>query len=150
MQKFYNSIIALLGGVCGFSVLYSLFFFINRFLAFLIVFLPTGLWLFLTLTIFNCLCEEGTKFLLIKKWTIGKFPYGFLLGLSWGVVEIFIHYIAKDVQLNPINSSMVIGLQIITAGIICYFVKKNKPIFGLFIAIILHTGFNLFMKWLAT
>ncbi len=138
-KRAYNSLIALSGGIFGFSVLYILFFFINPF----IILLPaTFLWVFLIL-VFNSFCEEGTKFLLIKKWEIGKFPYGFLLGFGWGGIENLMHFVARDTQLNPINSGIVIVLHIITAGIICYFVKKNKPILGLLIAIILHTGFNL-------
>ena len=135
----YNGLIAFFGGIFGFTVLYVFFFFINRF----IILLPaTFLWVFLIL-VFNSFCEEGTKFLLIKKWEIGKFPYGLLLGFGWGGIENLMHFIARDTQLNHINSGMVIALHIITAGIICYFVKKNKPILGFLIAIILHTGFNL-------
>ena len=143
-KQFYNSLIAFFGGICGFSILYFLFFFINLF----IVLLPaTFLCIFLIL-IFNSFCEEGVKFLLIKKWGIGKFPYGFFLGFGWGGIENLMHFITKDIELNFVNSGMIILLHIITAGIICYFVKKNKPILGFLIAIILHTGFNLFIRYM--
>ncbi len=140
----YTILIAFFGGVCGFSTLYVLFF-LSNYLVF--IFLPpVFLWIF-SFLLFNSFVEEGTKFLLIKKWEIGKFPYGFFLGLGWGGTENFMHYLAKDVELNSISSSMVIGLHIITAGVICYFIKKNKPISGLLIAITIHTGFNLFIRY---
>jgi len=43
-----------------------------------------------------------------------------------------------------------IFLHVITAGILSYAIKKNKPILGLLIAIILHTGFNLVSHYAGT
>ena len=144
-KHFYNSLIAFFGGVCGISVLFVILFFPAPFISALFPVAFAGIFL---CALFNGLIEEGTKFLLIKKWEIGKYPFGFLLGFSWAGTEIFLRYFSQKLHLlNFINVGMVVFLQIITAGIICYFVKKNKPLLGLFIAIALHTGFNIFVKW---
>jgi len=40
--------------------------------------------------------------------------------------------------------------KVITAGILAYAVKENKPVLGLLIAITLHTGFNLVIYYAGT
>ncbi|MHA1707317.1 MAG: hypothetical protein ACTSUX_14670, partial [Promethearchaeota archaeon] len=86
--------------------------------------------------------EEGIKFLLMKR-GIGKYPYGFLLGLGFGLSE---STLVKPFWSFP-GREFAILLHIITAGIICYFIKKKKPISGLLISIIIHTGYDLLVYW---
>jgi len=86
----------------------------------------------------NSLVEEGIRFFIIKKLRIIN-PYSFLLGLSWGLTENLYRY-SEDIGRIPL-------LHIFNAGIICYFVKKNKPTLGFIIAFIIHTGWNIFVWW---
>ena len=46
---------------------------------------------FLFFLIYASVIEEGTKFLLIKR-NVGQFPYGFLLGLGFGIGETVLRY----------------------------------------------------------
>jgi len=138
-----NSLIALFGGLFGVSVLFIVYRLISNAGLFINPFPPTLLGYFLYYLLFISFIEEGTKFLIIKR-EIGQFPYGFLLGFGWGSGELFLRYLSKGVLLQP---QWFIILHIITAGIICYFVKKNKPVLGLVIAIAIHTGFNLLVDW---
>ena len=132
----FNSLIAFFGGLAGFSGLFLLYWLVKA-----------NLWACLLplfgYLLFISLIEEGTKFLLIKKWKIGKYPYGLLLGLGWGATENLFNYINYG---NLLYAPL--GLHIITAGIISYFIKKNKPLLGLLIAVIVHTGFNLFLVYM--
>ncbi len=131
MKKYiYNSLIAFFGGLAGFSSLYLLYWLVRANLW-------VGLLSLFGYLLFISLAEEGTKFLLIKKWKIGKYPYGLLLGLGWGATENLFNYINFGSLLYA-----PLGLHIITAGIISYFIKKDKPVLGLLIAITIHTGFN--------
>jgi len=97
----------------------------------------------------NSFIEEGTKFLLIKK-NIGQFPYGFLLGLGFGLGEAILTRPLWEFGIVPGRRIPAILLHIITAGILSYAIKKNKPVLGLLMAIILHTGFNLVAHYLNT
>ena len=141
-KHLYNSLLALFGGLFGVSILFIVFYLIfdvgrleNPF--------PSTFWgIFFSILILNSFIEEGTKFLLIKR-NIGQFPYGFLLGFGFGIGESVLKY-PSDILLSKTGAIM---LHIITAGIICYFVKKNKPVLGLVIAIVIHTGYNLFANW---
>ena len=140
----YNSLIAFLGGICGFTISTILSFPVFKFIT-----LFTSPLFFLSLPgfIFNSVWEEGFKFLPIKKWGIGKWPYGILFGFSWGGTEMFLHFITGRFQsFSPdeiaISINAGLTLHIITAGLISYFIYKKKPILGLLIAIIIHTGFN--------
>ena len=145
-KHFYNSLIAFFGGLFGVSVLFLIFYLIfdasgleNPF--------PSTFWgIFFSILLLNSFIEEGTKFLLINR-DIGQFPYGFLLGFGFGVGETILKYPFPESGAISVRRSGAILLHIITAGIICYFIKKNKPILGLLIAIILHTGFNLTANW---
>jgi len=140
----YNSLIALFGGLFGVSVLFIVLHLISSKVGYLEnVFPPTPLGEFLFILLVVSFIEEGTKFLLIKR-DIGQFPYGFLLGFGFGIGESIVRYPSAI----PIERSGPIILHIITAGIICYFVKKNKPVLGLVIAIVIHTGYDLFANWL--
>ena len=107
---------------------------------------PTFWGIFFSVLILNSFIEEGTKFLLIKR-NVGQFPYGFLLGLGFGIGETALVYPSAGFGWVPGTRTPAILLHIITAGIICYFVKKNKPILGLAIAIVIHTGFDLVANW---
>ena len=139
----YNSLLAFFGGLFGVSVLFIVLHLITVNVGYLEnVFPPTPLGRFLFILIVISFIEEGTKFLLIKR-DIGQFPYGFLLGFGFGIGESILNYPSAV----PISRSGPILLHIITAGIICYFVKKNRPVLGLAIAIAIHTGFNLLADW---
>ncbi len=136
MNKILNNLLAFSGGMFGVSFLFIIFFFIKN------PFPPTPLGHFLTYLILAGFIEEGVKFLLIKR-DIGQFPYGFTLGLGFGIGETILRHPFWEYGIMPINRTPAIILHIITAGIIAYFVKKNKPIQGLVLAIVIHTGFNL-------
>ena len=103
---------------------------------------PTFWGIFFHILLLNSFIEEGTKFLLIKR-DIGQYPYGFLLGLGFGIGEsILIHPFTESGGIFERRIPAIL-LHIITAGIIGYAIKKKRPILGLLIAITLHTGFNL-------
>jgi len=138
----YRSLIAFFGGLLGVSVLfivYHLIFTVGRFES---PFPATPLGNFLFILIVVSFVEEGTKFLLIKR-DIGQFPYGFLLGFGFGTGEATLKHSFWEYGTVSVARYPAIILHIITAGIICYFVKKNKPVLGLVIAIAIHTGFDL-------
>ena len=141
MNKLLNNLLAFSGGIFGASFLFIIFFFIKN------PFPPTPLGHFLTYLILAGFIEEGVKFLLIKR-NIGQYPYGLTLGLGFGIGETILKYPLWDYGFVPVNRSGAIVLHIITAGIIAYFVKKNKPLLGLIIAIIIHTGYNLIVMGL--
>jgi len=142
-KNVYHSLIAFFGGLFGVSVLFIILHLITVNVGYLEnAFPPTPLGRFLFILIVIGFIEEGVKFLLIKR-DIGQFPYGFLLGFGFGIGESILNYPSAV----PISRSGPILLHIITAGIICYFVKKNKPVLGLVIAIVIHTGFNLLADW---
>lgn len=142
-KRIYNSLIAFFGGLFGVSVLFIVLHLITVNVGYLEnVFPPTPLGKFLFILLVIGFIEEGVKFLLIKR-DIGQFPYGFLLGFGFGIGESALRYSSAV----PISRSGPIVLHIITAGIICYFVKKNRPILGLTIAIAIHIGFDLLADW---
>lgn len=146
-NRFYNSLIAFFGGLFAASVIFVLFYLIFNVAHLKNPFPATPLGIFLYFLIFASFIEEGAKFLLIKK-DIGKFPYGFLLGFGFGIGETLLKYPLSEFGAVLASRSGAILLHIITAGIICYFIKKNKPLLGLLIAIIIHTGFNMFIYWI--
>ncbi len=144
-KRICDILIAIIGGLVGFGALYL----ISRGL-FLRTLHLESLWLsifWIYQILINSILEEGIKFLSLKRWKI-LHPYGFFLGFGWGGMEIFTHYLAKDRGLNAVNTALVLMLQVITAGILCYFIKKKKPALGLLITIAIHTGFNLLIVWL--
>jgi len=141
-KHIYNGLIAFFGGVFGVSIIFIVFYLISEVGHFKSPFPATLLGYFLHFLILVSLVEEGVKFLLIKR-NIGQFPYGFLLGFGFGIGEAFLKYPFFEIITNFTNKSGAIVLHIITASIICYFIKKNKPISGFLIAVILHTAFNL-------
>ena len=145
-NRIYHSLIAFFGGLFGVSVLYIVFYLLFNLAGFGKPFPATPLGIFLHILIINSFIEEGVKFLLIKK-DIGQFPYGFLLGFGFGIGEAVLKYPFWEMGTIPINRSGAIILHIITAGIICYFIKKNKPVLGLVIAIVIHASFNLLIDW---
>ena len=147
MQKhLYHSLLAFFGGLFGVSALFIIFYLIFNVGRFENPFPPTPLGIFLHFLILISFVEEGIKFLLIKR-DIGQFPYGFLLGFGFGTGETVLKYPFWELGAVPVSRSGAIMLHIITAGIICYFVKKNKPVLGLVIAIVVHTGFDLVVNW---
>ena len=146
-KHIYNSLIAFFGGLFGVSVLFVILHLITVNVGYLEnVFPPTPLGRFLFILIVVSFIEEGTKFLLIKR-DIGQSPYGFLLGLGFGIGETILKYPFWESIAAPAGRSGAVMLHIITAGIICYFVKKNRPVLGLAIAIAIHTGFDLLADW---
>lgn len=83
--------------------------------------------------------EEGIKFLLIKR-DIGQYPYGLTLGFGFGIAESVIKW---DAGFQPTMRLGAIGLHVITAGVIAYFAKNNRPLLGLVMATIIHSIYNL-------
>ena len=146
-KRIYNSLIAFFGGLFGVSVLFIVLHLITVNVGYLEnVFPPTPLGRFLFILLVIGFIEEGVKFLLIKR-DIGQLPYGFLLGFGFGIGETVLKYPFWELGAVPTNRTGAVLLHIITAGIICYFVKKNKPVLGLAIAIAIHTGFDLLADW---
>jgi len=138
----YNSLIAFFGGLFGISILYLIFDAAHFKNLFLEAFLDNSLYFFILISF----VEESTKFLLIKR-NIGQFPYGFLLGFGFGAGETILRHPFSEFGPVPQRRIGAILLHVITAGIICYAIKKNKPILGFLTAIIIHTGFNLIIDW---
>lgn len=143
MKKYiYHSLIAFFGGLFGATVLFIIFYLIKSPF-------PLTFWgSFFHILIMNSFIEEGTKFLLIKR-NIGQYPYGFLLGLGFGVSEAILVKPFWQSELIFQGRLFATSLHIITAGIICYFIKKDKPVLGLVIAILVHTCYNLIVYWAA-
>ena len=141
-KHIYNILIALAGGLFGISILWVIFRSLEYLNLALSPFPPTPLGEFLFLLFVVSFVEEGTKFLLIKQ-NIGQHPYGGLMGFGFGTGESFLKRPIGDFGFVPERRAGTILLHTITAGIIAYFVKKNKSLLGLLIAIILHTAFNL-------
>jgi len=147
-EKIYNILFALFWGIAGFSIAFliieGLFYSNEIIIDFLFRYslysqALIGILFAYLLTYFgNSLVEEGIRFFIIKKLRIIN-PYSFLLGLSWGLTENLYRY-SEDIGRIPL-------LHIFNAGIICYFVKKNKPTLGFIIAFIIHTGWNIFVWW---
>lgn len=144
-QRVYNILIAFFGGLFGATVLFIVSFLIFNVAHLESPFLSLPFGRFWDILLIAAFVEEGMKFLLIKR-GIGRYPYGFLLGLGFGLSE---STLAKPFWSFP-GRHYAILLHILTAGIICYFIKKNKPILGLAIAIILHTGYDLLVGWANT
>jgi len=145
-EHFYHSLIAFFGGLFGATVLFIIFY-----LIFAITYskspFPLTFWgSFFHILIINSFIEEGTKFLLIKR-DIGQYPYGPLMGLGFGTGEAILVKPFWQSELIFRGRLFATSLHIITAGIICYFVKKNKPVLGLLIAILVHTGYDLIVYW---
>ena len=147
MKKyFYHSLIAFFGGLFGISVLFVIFYLIFDAAGFENPFPPTFWGVFFSILLLNSFIEESVKFLLIKR-DVGQLPYGFLLGFGFGIGEAILIRPFWEFGIVPERRIPAILLHIVTAGIICYFVKKNKPVLGLVIAIVIHTGFNLLADW---
>ena len=142
----YYSLIAFFGGLFGISILLTFWHLANGISRFENPFSATPWGYFLFFLIYASAIEEGIKFLLIKR-NIGQFPYGFLLGLGFGIGETVLRYPFSEFGPAMERRWEAILLHVITAGIICYFIKKNKPVVGLMIAVALHTGFNLIIQW---
>jgi len=139
MKKYiYNSLLALSGGLFISSTLFLIFYLAGEFKN---PFPATLFGKFLYYLIFVAVVEEGVKFLLIKR-SIGQYPYGFLLGFSFGIGETFFkHPFSKFGTVIPSRSGAIL-LHTFTGGIIAYFVAKNKALLGLTIAIIIHALFD--------
>jgi len=148
-KHIYNSLIAFFGGLFGVSVIFIVYYLIFKIPNFENPFPPTLLGIFLWHLFGVSFIEEGTKFLLIKR-NIGQFPYSFLLGLGFGMGETVLVYPTAGFGWVPGTRTPAIFLHIITAGILAYTIKKNKPALGLLIAITLHTGFNLVSHYAGT
>ena len=139
-EHIYHSLIAFFGGLFGASLLFIIFYLIKSPF-------PLTFWgSFLHILIINSFIEEGTKFLLIKR-DIGQYPYGPLMGLGFGTGEAILVKPFWQSELIFRGRLFATSLHIITAGIICYFIKKNKPVLGLLIAILVHTGYDLIVYW---
>jgi len=141
-KHLYHSLIAFFGGLFGATILFIVSFLIFNVTHSESPFLSLPFGRFWDVLLVAAILEEGIKFLLIKR-GIGKYPYGFLLGLGFGLIE---STLAKPFWNFP-GREFAILLHVMTAGIICYFVKKNKPMLGLVIAIIIHAGYDLIVVW---
>ena len=138
----YHSLIALFGGLFGASVLFIVF---HLLIGLESPFSPTPLGIFLHYLILVSLIEEGTKFLLIKR-GVGQHPYGFFLGLGFGLAEGWFKFPPWELGFLYESHIGAVMLHIITAGLIAYFIRAKRPVLGLVIAIVLHTGFNLLVN----
>ena len=134
-----NALLAFLAGTIGFGIL-----------SLLLILITIGLndfedyFFLLALPIlFAPLYEELGKYLSIKIWEIETF-YGFFFGFGWGLTESVITYINREFILF-----FSIPIHIITAIVICYFIKRKKPVLGLITAIVLHVGYNFFIATIA-
>lgn len=141
-----RSLLAFFGGLFGISALLAFWYLANAMGRFGNPFAATLWGYFLFFLIYAGAIEEGIKFLLIKR-NIGRFPYGFLLGLGFGIGETMLRYPFSEFGPAPERRWEAVLLHVITAGILCYFVKKNKPVLGLAMAIAIHTGFDVFIQW---
>lgn len=128
-----NILLAFLAGIIGFGILLLI-----------LILITTGLDVFenyffiLALPIlFNPLYEELGKYISIKLWKI-ETSYGFFFGLGYGVLEAITRYINNGINITVYP----ISIHIITSIILCYFIKRKKPVFGLITAIVLHLGYN--------
>jgi len=140
MVRILNVLLAFLAGIIGFGILSLLLILITLKLNdfedyFFILALPI---------LFSPLYEELGKYLSIKIWKIETF-YGFFFGFGWGLLEAIIHYVNREIP----ASIYPILIHIATAMILCYFIKRKKPIFGLITAIVLHVGYNFFIATIA-
>lgn len=144
-NKAYNILLAFFWGIGGYTIAYiileSLFYggviiidFVTRYNYILNIQIAV-FYGYVLQYLGNSFIEEGIRVLVVKKLNIIN-PYGLLLGLSWGLIENL--YRRPEHMFNAANIS-----HIIDAGIICYFVKKNKPLLGFLIAFMLHTSWNL-------
>ena len=148
-KHLYNSLIAFFGGLFGVSVLFLIFYLIFDASGLENPFPPTFWGIFFSILFLNSFIEEGTKFLLIKR-NIGQFPYGFLLGLGFGLGEVILTRPLWEFGIVSERRIPAILLHITTASILSYAIKKNKPTLGLLTAITLHTGFNLVAHYAGT
>ena len=135
-KRILNALLAFLAGIIGFGILLYILILITSGLSNL----ENNYFILAIPIIFNPLYEELGKYLSIKIWKIETF-YGFFFGLGWGVLEAVINYINRGIS----ASAYPILIHIITAIILCYFIKRKKPIFGLIAAIVLHLGYNFFL-----
>ena len=140
-KRICDALLALLAGVIGFGVLFLILEFIVRITGFSILDCSPFLSRHLTKALFNGLSEELGKFLSIKSWKIEN-PYSISFGLGWSGMETFVrHNVRNDISSLRVRIAPTI-LQIITAMIICYFIKRKKPVLGLLAAIVIHTGYD--------
>ena len=135
MIRTLNALLSFLAGIIGFGILFLFLVLITTKLDnlennFFIISIPI---------LFSPLYEELGKYLSILIWKIETFN-SFFFGFSWGLTESVITYINRDIVL--IYS---IPIHIITSIILCYFIKKEKSILGLSIAITIHLGYNFLM-----
>jgi len=128
-KKSYNSLIAFFGGLFGASILFIIFYLIFVIARLGSPFLRLPFGEFWDILLIAGVVEEGVKFLLIKK-DIGKYPYGFILGLGFGTGKATLKYILAESGITFQGRASAIFLHILTAGIIAYFVKKEKTCFG--------------------
>ncbi len=140
-MRLINTLIAFLAGIIGFGILFLVFEFIIRITGLNALGSLPLLSAHLTESLFNGLSEELGKFLSIKSWKIEN-PYSISFGLGWSGIESFTRHLARgDVHSLSVRISPTI-LQIITAMIICYFIKRKRPVLGLIAAIVIHTGYD--------
>jgi len=136
-----NASIAFLAGIIGFGVLFLILKFVAKTTGLTILEFSPFFSKHYTQALFNGLYEELGKFLSIKSYKIEN-PDSIFLGLGWSGMEAFIRHNTRG-NINSLSVRITPTiLQIITAMIICYFIKRKKPVFGLLAAIIFHTGYD--------
>ena len=104
------------------------------------------------------LLEEGTKFLLIRKFRKwGDFPYyAILLGFGYAITEQYIRYaifyiadfkfevfLTLGFWLDPL---VVVCMQTYTAFLMALSIKNGYPIMGLILAIMLHSFYDILVN----
>jgi hypothetical protein len=91
--------------------------------------------------------EEGIKFLLVSRW--GEFPYYCIfLGLGYAFFEMLFRDIIIVIGMRGLSGlldftfwfrhSLGFVLQIISTVALAYFIKQNRPVFGLISMTLLH------------
>ncbi|MBU4339094.1 hypothetical protein KKD57_06115 [Patescibacteria group bacterium] len=129
MIRLINILVTFFAGIIGFGLLFLILVLITIKLNsiennFFILALPV---------VFSPLYEELGKYFSILIWKI-KVSYSFFFGFGWGALEA--------ISVYPIL------IHIIAAIILCYFIKKKKPVLGLLMAIAIHSGYNYLLYFL--
>ncbi|MBU4274632.1 hypothetical protein KKE19_02360 [Patescibacteria group bacterium] len=98
--------------------------------------------------------EEGIKFLLVSRW--GKFPYYCIfLGLGYALFEMFVKDMPMVIIMGRLGDllsftfwfrrNLGFVMQIVLTITIAYFIKRNKPVFGLAVATLIHAGMDILL-----
>jgi len=150
-DKLLKKILAVCGGMLAGSLLFLFWFFIRN------PFHHTPIESFFSFFLLAGFLEEAVKFLILKQ-TVKQWQYGILVGLGFGTIEsIFkapelLHAVgpAKDnIAFWAIIAACVIArmapmlMHSTYTGLLSFYtIKKNRPVFGLILAVLLHTLYD--------